>query len=202
MRSRVREHFSKAINFTKRMGRRFSGYWSSGDDLKENHLRVKLSLSWRCSDAALLRGTHTQKIAPLPIRTQRLRGFLCLRASRERGKDDKRRGPRNTTAHVSVQTRNAGPQKWNNGAETRAICWCQVEVPRRGRPATLLPRDVSIPRVHCGPRGAPRAADLCAPTPAGASFFSASHPPSTAREKDTSRCCVCLFVYVHFVILI
>lgn len=38
---------AKAINFTEDIiGEAiFLGYWSSGDDLKENHLRVKLSLS-------------------------------------------------------------------------------------------------------------------------------------------------------------
>jgi hypothetical protein len=148
---------------------------------------------------------RTKVCARRPIRTQRLKGLFIF----SKGKYDKQRGPRNTTAHVSVQTRNAGPQKWNNGAETRAICWCQVEVPRRGRP---LSRRLNPQSALWGPRGGRARADLCAPTPAGASFFSASHihptEPETweLRERDTSRCsfrvsvCVCALCYINLIV--
>jgi hypothetical protein len=67
-------------------------------------------------------------------------------------------------------------------------------------------RDVSIPRVHCGdPGGAARGLTSAPRRQRAPPFFLPRiSTQQSLRERDTSRCSfrVCLFVYVHFVILI
>lgn len=74
------------------------------------------------------------------------------------------------------------------------------------RPATLLARDVSIPRVHCGdPGGAARGWPLRPDASGRLLFLPRIHPAEP--ERDTSRCsflcvsvCVCALCYINLIV--